>query len=272
MLRAALILAFVGGVAVVSAQTLTVSPLAFDAVSIKRNISSESGGSHGVRPGGWQMTNGIIATVIRAAYPAQSPDLIGAPSWVMNDSYDIIAKATDNPSRDDITTMLRALLAERFSLAVHYERHERPVYAVVVARSDGRLGPGLRRSNIDCDAVNTARREGRTPEGPMPANGAPPCAWSAQFSAAATLRFGGLPLSRLSDALGRPDGRVIIDKTGLPGHYEFELRYSPSPTNGDAEPPLLFTALEEQLGLKLVADRALLDVLVIDSVERPTPD
>jgi uncharacterized protein (TIGR03435 family) len=140
--------------------------------------------------------------------------------------------------------------------------------ALVVARADGRLAPGLVPSSIDCEAVTAARRAGRTPDVPPLANGMAPCTWSAQYrDAGITVRFGGVPLSRLAESLGHPDGRVILDRTGLTGNYEFTLRYQLNPT-GDT--PSLFTALEEQLGLKLVPARAPLQVLVVDHIERPS--
>ena len=273
MKRSALIFPFViGGVVAMSAQSPEQSALAFDVASIKRSVTADTDISYGARPGGWAMTNAAVSELIRAAYPAQTPELLGAPEWVSSERYDVTAKASGNPPREQITLMLRTLLTERFKLAVHYETQERPVYALVMAPRGGRPLPGLVRSDIDCDVVNAARREGSKPEVPMPANGAAPCAWSATFSTAATVRFGGLPLSRLGEALGRPDDREIIDRTGLTGNYEFTLRYSPRTPTADSEPPSLFTALEEQLGLKLVPDRAPLQVLAIDSIERPTPD
>jgi uncharacterized protein (TIGR03435 family) len=215
------------------------------------------------------MVNRSIGTLIRAAYPTPVPELVGAPEWVTSEPYDVDARADGTPTPEEMRLMLRGLLADRLKLAVHYETQERPVLALVIARRDGRLGPALLPSKIDCTAVDEARRAGRQPDGPLPANGAPPCAWSAQFSDAVTIRFGGLPLSRLSESLGQPDGRVIVDKTGLMGHYEFTLRYTNQPNPAD-DTPSLFTALEDQLGLKLVPDRASLQILVIDHVERPT--
>jgi uncharacterized protein (TIGR03435 family) len=78
-------------------------------------------------------------------------------------------------------------------------------------------------------------------------------------------------MSRVAGVFGKPDGRVVIDKTGLTGNYEFSIRYTTEPNSTD-DRPSLFTALEEQLGLKLVADRAPLQVLVVDHIERPTED
>jgi len=242
----------------------------FEVASIKRSTLADTDFRYGARPGGgWSMVNASISTMIHEAYPTQTRELVGAPDWVRDDRYDVEAKAGGETTREQLSVMLQALLAERFKLAIHTETRDRPVFALTVARSDGRLPPGLIRSKIDCEALNAARRAGRPLEGPTPANGAPPCAWSMSASTSIELRFGGLPLSRLSDALGRPDGRVVIDKTGLSGNYEFTLRYS-SETNPAVDTLSLFPALEEQLGLKLVPDRAQLPVLVLDRIERPT--
>ena len=244
----------------------------FEVATIKPNRSVESGWSFGAQPGGvWRMVNLPISRLIREAYPTPSGDLVGAPDWVTSDRYDVIAKGEGTPTREQIRQMLQTLLMDRFKLAAHDEMRERPVFSLVLARSDGRLGAGLQASKVDCDAVNKARSEGRKPDGPMPANGAAPCSWSSRAvdaTTGTTLLFGGLPLTRLGEAIGQQDGRLVIDKTGLKGNYEFTLRYSTSPTGGDV--PSVFTALEEQLGLKLVSDRAQLQVLVIDQIERPT--
>jgi uncharacterized protein (TIGR03435 family) len=241
----------------------------FEVATIKRNHSVETDWSFGAQPGGrWRMVNRSIATMIHEAYPTQSRELVGAPAWVISDKYDVIAKGEGNPTRELIRQMLQTLLLERFKLASHVEMQERPVFALVIARNDGRPGPGLQLSKLDCDAVNKARSAGRKPDGPMPANGAPPCGWAGNGE---SIRFGGLPLSRLGEAIaGQMDGRVVIDKTGLAGNYEFTLSYSILPPPNDT--PSVFTALQEQLGLKLAPDRAPVQVLVIDRIERPTED
>jgi len=190
----------------------------FEVASIKQNRSGTTDWSFGAQPGGrWSMVNRSIATLIREAYPAQVPELLGAPQWVTSDPYDIIAKGEGNPTREQIRLMQQTLLAERFKLSVHFETQERPVFALVTARSDGRLGQGLLRSTLDCDAVNAARRAGRRPDGPLPANGAPPCGMSLQARDSEMLLFGGRPMSSLAEWLGQSSGRVVIDKTGLTG-------------------------------------------------------
>jgi uncharacterized protein (TIGR03435 family) len=239
---------------------------AFEVASIKRSQPDRRGGLWGPEPGGrWQMVNVPIAVLLRAAYGRQTTELIGAPGWLESEPYDVNAKADGDPTPDQMTLMLQTLLAERCKLTLHSELRERPVFALLIARNDGRLGPAIVPSKVDCDAANAARREGRTYEGPAPGNGAPPCGWS---SNGATIRVGGLPFSRIAEAFGRVDGRVIVDKTGLSGTYEFTLEYAQQPNGTDA--PSLFTALQEQLGLKLVSDRASIQVLVVDHIERPT--
>jgi uncharacterized protein (TIGR03435 family) len=138
-----------------------------------------------------------------------------------------------------------------------------------VARNDGRLAPQLRRYDVACAAfIAAATGRGEKPQIPQPSNGALGCGYRL---GGGSIEAGGIPLSRLGAAVEYTAGRPIIDKTGLDGYYEFSLRYTNQPTPA-GDPPSLFTALEEQLGLTLVPDRAPLQVLVIDSVERPTPD
>ena len=245
----------------------------FDVVSIKRVTEIRSSHSVGERPGGQFVLSGMaIAPLIRSAYPADTSDLIGAPDWVLNEVYDLTAKAAGEVSREQMTAMLQALLAERFKLAVHYEMQERPVYALVVARADGRLGPDIRKSELDCDAIQAARRAGSKEAFPATSNGAPPCGMSMRGEQGMTVLLGARPLSALASSLGSPTGRVVVDKTGLKGNYDVTLRYveRPSPNAPPDAPPEIFTALQEQLGLKLESDRAPLKILIIDRIEKPT--
>lgn len=246
----------------------------FDAVSIKRNVSDViTSRSVGERPGGVFSLSGMaIAAVIRAAYPADTSDLIGAPDWVLNDIYDLAARANRDVPRDEMQAMLRAMLAERFKLAVHYEMRERPVYALVVARADGRLGPQIKKSDLDCDALQAARRAGSKDPAPATSNGAPACGMSMRGTTGMEVLLGARPLSTLASSFGTTPGRVVVDKTGLQGNYDVTLTYMPQPSANPqpGEPPSIFTAVDEQLGLKLQPDLAMLRVLVIDRIERPT--
>jgi uncharacterized protein (TIGR03435 family) len=245
----------------------------FDVVSVKRATDIRSTRSIGEMPGGRFVLSGMtIAPLIRSAYRADTSDLIGAPDWVNFETYDVEAKAAGEVPRDQMTAMLQAMLAERFKLAVHYEMQERPVYALVLARADGRLGLGIRRSELDCDAIHAAQRAGSTGPFPATSNGAPTCGMSMRGERGMEVLLGGQPLSTLAASFGSGIGRIVLDKTGLTGNYDVTLRYimQPQPNAPPDTPPEIFTALQEQLGLKLEPDRAPLRILVIDHIERPT--
>ena len=220
----------------------------FDVASIKRSTSDLPGPRWGGSPGRWQMINGPTASLIWSAYETPVSELPGAPTWVHSERYDVVATHDANATREATTQMLRSLLAQRFKLAVHYEKQDRPVYALVVARA-GRIGPGLTPSTRDCSAKESE------------------CGMSL---GGGTLRAVGQPLTIIG-SVGRPDGRVIVDKTGLTGRYDFTLRYTMQPGPND-DTPSIFTAVEEQLGLKLVPDSAPLDIVVVDHIEPPTED
>ncbi len=239
---------------------------AFDVASIKRSNAQTSSFSFGEQPGGrWSMRNVSIATVIREAYPAESRRLVGAPDWVTRDAYDIDAKAEGEPSEDRIRLMLQSLLAERFQFAAHYAPIEEDVFELMTIQPDDGRRKALRPSTLDCDAIREARRIGRPLDVPRPANGAPPCGWRSDGE---NYWFAGVTMSRFVQTLS-PDGRVVVDKTGLPGHYEFTLRYTREVVTTD-DLPSIFVALREQLGLRLSPGKAMLRAVIVDRIERPT--
>ena len=244
-------------------------PLTFDVASIKRSPDGASGWSFGWQPSGrWAMTNSSIVRLIRSAYPTVR-DVVGAPEWVATERYDINARAEGSPTVPQIELMLRGLLTDRFRLVGHEAMEERPVFALVVAVASGKPGAGLVPSTIDCDAIRARRLQGQQVDLPVRPDGGPACGWNGNGE---TYRFGGIPMSRLAaEMLGSIDNRLVVDKTGLTGTYDFTLRYALEPKPGD-DLPSIFTALHEQLGLKLVAERAPVPVLVVDRIERPTPD
>jgi uncharacterized protein (TIGR03435 family) len=218
----------------------------FEVASIKRSTDILPGPVWNAPPGQFRMTSGPVASLIWTAYETPVFELPGAPEWVHTYRYDVIATYSGSPGRDATTAMVRSLLAERFKLAMHYEKQPRPVYALVVARP-GRLGPALTRSSRDCTAKDSE------------------CGMSV---GGGILRAVGEPLTIIS-SVGSPDGRVIVDKTGLTGSFDFTLRYTLQ-LKPDDDTPSIFTAVEEQLGLKLVPDIAPLDVVVVDHIEQPT--
>lgn len=221
---------------------------AFDVVSIKRSSAVEHGGGRsGPQPGGrFVMTNGPTRVLLNTAYKTETNEIFGAPGWVTSDNYDVEARAGHDLSSEELALRLQSLLADRFKLKAHLEKRIRPIYELHVLRSDGVLGPAMRRSAIDCEAQRgVCKTDGG--DGVIESNGA----WIPAF------------ITWLPYRVGRP----VLDKTGLDGYYELKVTWAVNA--GDAGPALP-TALREQLGLTLVPVDAPMDVLVIDHIERPS--
>ena len=241
----------------------------FEVASIKVNTSNDGVVVDQTQKGRFHARGFTLAALIRSAYRVQEFQVVGGPDWMNTDRFDVEATyledaASGGPSRVDL--MLRALLAERFKLAVHNETRERPVYALVLARPDRRFGPQLQKSSIDCptakgrDGCGSSvgpgfiRSSGRT---------------MAQFAQS---------LSQLTNT-GSSLNRLILDRTGLDGPYDLTLRFTPEnipPVSVPGFPPVdpngpsIFTALQEQLGLKLESSKGMVDVLIVDTATRPT--
>ena len=165
--------------------------------------------------------------------------------------------------------MLRSLLEDRFRLSAHRETRDLPIYALVLARADGRLGPRLRPTTSDyCKKrLEAAGKAGNTPEPP----GGELCGMRPLGSD--ELAAGALPMNEFTRFLNLQAGRIVVDRTGLTGVWDFDLKWSPpNAPNPDPDRPSIFTALQEQLGLRLDATTGPVEVLVIDRVERLIPD
>src|ERR1700730_7621227 len=272
--------------------------LRFEVASVKPN---KSGDVHWIlAPRGSQAIghNVPLDAVIRAAYQLSSHDIVGAPVWTSSDRFDIVAKAPPGmtltlgrrPRPGPFEIMLRNLLAERFQLGVHTEAREMSVYALVRARRDGKLGPRLQPVSEECAAkvadFIAGRRRPTMDDLPRP--GQPVPCGALQMSPD-NIESGGATMAQVAEWLSGPrmSGLLVQDRTALTGIYYVSLRWTPSGlVQSDAPPPdqplrlngvpvdvtdpSLFTALPEQLGLKLRPTRARLDVLVIDHVEHPT--
>ncbi len=238
-------------------------PVEFDAVSIKPNKTSAASAGFGGSGGRWTMANIPASGLILSAYPTLTFELLGAPAWVESERFDVDARAAFEPTAEQKRTMLRALLADRFKFAAHYETQERPIYNLVVARADGRPGRQLRHIDIDC-----ATYKPQIPGGGAPAPSAadpPPCSFRMSGGSGMLIVSGGRTLQSLADSIAPLAGRPILDKTGLTGYYAFTLE------SGGFDGGLsIFTALEEQLGLKLEPTRGPVDVLFVDHIERPS--
>jgi uncharacterized protein (TIGR03435 family) len=221
----------------------------FDVASIKRNVSGDPRSGTRTLPGGRiAVINLPVRQIVRGAYGSNDLDVEGGPDWIDTDRWDI--NATANPSEADaaLEPRMRALLADRFKLRVHVEMRERPIYGLVFARPDKRLGEKIHPTTMDCRPDgDCGTSSGRT-------NGI----------VSGTLTGVARRMSDIAVTLSRYAGRRVFDRTGLQGRYDYEVQWS--------EEVSIFTAAQEQLGLKFAADRAPLEVVVVDSVERPIED
>jgi len=243
----------------------------FDVVSIKRSSPNATGGSVGSPPGRFVMVNMDLHPLIGTAYgdAVDTSDYVGLPGWVTAERYDIDAKAPEGAKPADIAVMLRTVLAERFAFKAHIETREQSIYELVRANPGGPLSSGLARVDVDCEALRESRGRGEKPAlQPLP-GGLLPCDMSTRGGAAMEIRSGGMKMANLGRSIQSGTARIIVDKTGLEGFYAFTLRYTGTPSP-DSDVPSLFTALQEQLGLRLQAATAPVRVLVIDSIQRPT--
>ena len=258
---------------------------AFDVASVKANRSGEIGGRMGPQPadGSFTASNIPLRDLVQFAYDYPQQQIEGLPGWALAERFDIVAKgdatAPEAPvaGLDGIALRLRTLLADRFMLETHTETRQAPVYELRLDRADGRLGPRLTRADReDCRAMLSGRRPTAQQELPN----APRCGIG---TGNGFIGAGGVPLSQFSEALGRLLDRPVIDRTGLTGTFDVVLAFSPEGTlellvppgtqpRPDPNAPSIFTALREQLGLKLESGRGAVDVLVVDSVQRPTLD
>jgi uncharacterized protein (TIGR03435 family) len=258
-------------------------PLYFEAATIKPSDPKAPPGS-GIRrqPGGrFSTINAPLRMLVTFAFQIQNYQLV-APGWIADDRYDIVAKMEGDPppvipgtGADHMMLATRTLLADRFKMKMHRETREMDIYALVMAKPGGKPGPALNPAGDACKAQNFAGRG-------APAPGAPPPPVCGVQMVLGRIRFGGYPLSLFTSAVSGQLGRFVIDRTGLEGNWDFELTYTPEqrgtappgadlPTS-DPNGPSLFTAVQEQLGLKFEATKGPVDVIVIDSIEKPTPD
>jgi len=251
----------------------TAQPFSYVA-SVKPNNAVDARGLSEYSPGGRLTATAItVRELLRVAYRIQPYQLVGAPAWISTRRYDIAAKVEDSPAPPQ-QALLRALLKDRFKLAVHNETRELPIFALVLARSDGKLGPQLTKSAFDCAAWRAG------PHPPPEPGRTPNCATRIGPGA---LSGKAIPMTQLATSLAPFVSRFTADKTGLTGDFDVELTWTLEPVSADVAgdrlpaaapdtsgPPSIFTALQEQLGLKLVSERGPVDVLVVDHLEEPS--
>ena len=258
-------------------------PLTFEVASVKPSATDDRRTMIQIQPGGGLRTGGTsLKMLLTFAYDVREFQITGGPGWINTDRFDIVAKAErsagaenppDDPRKmteqqrktvgDQMRERLRALLAERFQLTLHRETKEQSVYALVVAKG----GPKLQQAQA---------MEGTGPRGPMMRMGR------------GELSGQGVELEMLTRTLSSQLGRTVIDRTGLKGNFDFKLTWTPDPgqsatplgggppPGADAPPPpdpngpSVFTALQEQLGLRLESQKGPVEMLVIESVAKPS--
>jgi uncharacterized protein (TIGR03435 family) len=259
-------------------------PLAFEAASIKQNTSGDWRRAMGPAPGGrFTATNVPARDLIAYAYGVSQDSvsfrIVGGPKWIDEDRFDITANVTGTWTPQQMRVMMRTLLTDRFRLMARMEMREMPTYALAVVPNQPLR---LRRSIVD-EAACQARREAiqRREPVPPPVPGAPPICGTARTIPGTITAVGG-SMTSLASTLGQFVSRSVVDRTELSGLFDFELKWTPDtipqvppdapPLNIDPNGPSIFTALKEQLGLRLESTHGPVDVAVIDRVERPSPD
>jgi len=235
---------------------------AFEVASIKRNTSANEGASVNGNAGRLTIRNSPLRNIIRNAWGLQTFQLVGGPDWIDTERWDVAAKVEAGAERQNMMPMVQNLLADRFKLVSHEETRELPIYALVFARADHAFGAKLHASSTDCQRAMTEAIKRSGPPGP---NSPLLCGIR---SLPGHIELNATAISpNFTRSLAQISGRNVVDKTGLTGGYDADLTW-----NESEEGPSLYTAIQEQLGLKLEAQRGTVEVLVIDSVERPIED
>jgi uncharacterized protein (TIGR03435 family) len=223
----------------------------FEVASLKSNQTGSQEVSLNLRPGPrFAATNIPFRLLLRLAFrPLQDSLILGIPAWINSDRFDVDARAEEPLSSDELGPALLSLLEERCQLRTHRESRELPVYLLSVAKG-----------------------------GPKMKNDDPPSTYGGNtFGSVGNLPLYARPISQLVTFLSPQLDRPVVDKTNLKGYYDIELRFTPpyqdgaaTPSTRDSTTVTVFTAVQEQLGLKLEAGKAAVEVVVIDSVQKPT--
>lgn len=241
----------------------------FDVISVKTNNSAAHQSMINFTPDGIRVSNMPIEFILRDGFGVNGDQLINAPGWAKSVAYDIEAKvapddvpALKNLNREQRSAMMLNILTDRFKLAYHRETRTLPEYALVVARSGSKL-----------EEFKPAPDENGKPRG------------NRMMMSGSSLTADGIDMPSFTRLLSQRIGRPIVDKTGLTGRYSFKLEWANEPHDGegpggplhDAGPssapgdtgPSIFTAVQEQLGLKLDSEKGPVEVIVIDHLEEP---
>ena len=263
-------------------------PITFEVASVKQN--KLTGGPQNIQllPSGRLTVTGIpLRQLIQIAYASdaiQTPgQIVGGPGWLGSDRFDIVAKAEGDLGADAqgrptrLIAMLRALLEERFKVKVHTEMRETPTYALVLSNKDGKLGPAVHESKVDCYSATNRPPQGQPPD---------PARFCAIRGGNGNVTAVGVTMEQAARSFANYPvvSRPVKDRTGLTARYDWHIEFTPAFVNGpnpDSPPvanpaadsgPNLFTAMQEQMGVKLQGEKAQVEYLVIDHVEPPSED
>jgi uncharacterized protein (TIGR03435 family) len=243
------------GFILIASQATSTKPLAYDVISVKRSKPDE-GMQVTTRPDGFSARNVTLWELIYNAYDVRAADPVkGLPGWAASTRFDVEAKMDDSTfaalqklpqqqTSQSQRSMLQSLLADRFQLRAHHETAERPIYDLVIANTGFKLKES-----------QSSKSEG--------------------WMGSGQIHYLSSPISSLAFTLSNASevGRLVVDKTGLTGHYDIAIKWtSDKGLSADDAGPSIFTALEEQLGLKLVPAKGPVDTIVVDHVEQPSPN
>ena len=238
--------------------------LEFEVASVKPNISGQQGRFIRPSPGQLSITNMSLKNLLTIAYKVRDFQISGGPGWMDSDRYDIEAKPAANASPKQMEgPMLQALLEDRFSLHIHHETRELPVYVLTVGKNGSNLSPAAEKTCVPFDPSNP----------PLPTapnrNPSEQCGFLGLGLGSLTARQ--VSMEALTMAFSQLLGRPVVDRTGITGEVDARLTFAPdeAPTS-DSTLPSIFTAVQEQLGLKLDSAKGPVDILVVDRAEKPT--
>jgi len=256
----------------------------FEVASIKPAAPDARGMFFRRAPGGRiDLNNMPLKEMITIAWQIQPFQVSGGPPWLDSTRFDVSAKPENNSKQSDILLMIQALLEDRFQLKTHRETKEQSTYALVMAKKDGKLGPRL---NQPKEGGCTPFDPSKPPTPPEPGK-LPTPACGGMRMGPSSLTASSTPIERLIPTLSRLLGRTVVDKTGLTGNFDISLEWAPDdsqalqlppdapkPPPSDAPAgttgPSIFTALQEQLGLKLESQKGPVEIFVIDHAEKPS--
>jgi len=252
------------------------APAAFEVASVKPNKSGTTQANIGMPPNGVNFVNLPLRGIIQLAFGINQPSkLVDVPDWAVTERYDITARAAGPITLDERRLMLQALLADRLKLVARLEKREVSILALMLARNDGKLGKNLVESTGCVPPGSAAAKEAAEKNAPA---GHETRVCGPKTGGVGRVILVGTPIQQFTSLLALMLQRTVVDKTGLAGRYDIDLTYTPDQpipaginipgAAADPNGPSIYTAIREQLGLKLEAQRDQEEVLVIEHLER----